>query len=277
MLHTLLSAYTAGWLIASSLLNKAPLGIQLAPPLCEQLLTGVDAFAPTLEMLTAYDPVAAGGIALAAALPRKELDAMLDMEGLPAGSSPQQFTALAVRALLLGESEWAARSLVAGFQASIDVRLLRAWCVDAAALSAVLEGGGAPGAGSTGPIDVRSVFRVVADAELDADAGSVLGGLLWKVLASWPRDRQLQFLHFVTGSDRLPLPGSELLKLEAPFVAFGAAQHAAQLGMLPQAHTCDNLLELPDSWASLLHTRVGKRGKRGRGAARPAGRAQARV
>ncbi|KAG1679492.1 hypothetical protein FOA52_011091 [Chlamydomonas sp. UWO 241] len=242
----------AGWLIASSLLNKAPLGIKLAAPLCEQLLIGVDAFAPTLKMLSAYDPDAAGGVARAAALPRAQLDAMLDMEGLPAGSSPQQYAASAVRSLLLGDAEWAARSLVAGFQASIDVRMLRAWCVDAEALSSVLEGGGA---GSTGPIDVRSVFRVVADDELDADAGSVLGGLLWKVLSSWPRTRHLQFLHFVTGSDRLPLPGCELLKLEAPFIAFGAAQHKAQLGMLPQAHTCDNLLELPDYWASLLHTR----------------------
>ncbi|KAG1676337.1 hypothetical protein FOA52_001132 [Chlamydomonas sp. UWO 241] len=36
----------------------------------------------------------------------------------------------------------------------------------------------------------------------------------------------------------------------------GAVQFGvAQLGMLSQAHTCDNLLELPDFWASLLHTR----------------------
>ena len=75
------------------------------------------------------------------------------------------------------------------------------------------------------------------------------------MLAAWPRERRLQFLAFVTGSTRLPLPGSELLKIEAPFVALGAAEHRAMLGMLPQAHTCDNLLELPNYWQAMLQVR----------------------
>lgn len=74
-----------------------------------------------------------------------------------------------------------------------------------------------------------------------------------QVLSKWPGQRRLKFLEFVTGSSRLPLPGSELLKIEAPFVAYSAAQHKAQLGTLPQAHTCDNLLELPNYWESLLN------------------------
>lgn len=57
---------------------------------------------------------------------------------------------------------------------------------------------------------------------------------MMQVLGSWPRDKALRFLHFATGSDRLPLPGSEMLKIEAPFVAFGMAAHKQQLGMLPQ-------------------------------------------
>ncbi len=71
----------------------------------------------------------------------------------------------------------------------------------------------------------------------------------------WPLESKLQFLKFVTGSSRLPLPGSELLKVEAPFVAFGLAEHKVQLGMLPQAHTCDNLLELPNYWHALRQVR----------------------
>ena len=78
------------------------------------------------------------------------------------------------------------------------------------------------------------------------------GELLWTVVNAWPREQKVQFLAFVTGSPRLPLPGSELLKVEAPFVALGAAEHKMHLGMLPQAHTCDNLLELPNYWQALL-------------------------
>ena len=36
-----------------------------------------------------------------------------------------------------------------------------------------------------------------------------------------------------------------------PFDAIGAKQLSAMAGMLPQAHTCDNLLELPNYWAAL--------------------------
>jgi hypothetical protein len=78
------------------------------------------------------------------------------------------------------------------------------------------------------------------------------GEALWTVLASWSLEKKKQFLVFVTGSSRLPLPGSELLKVEAPFVALGAAEHRAHLGMVPQAHTCDNLLEIPNYWEALL-------------------------
>ena len=46
------------------------------------------------------------------------------------------------------------------------------------------------------------------------------------------------------------------MRVEAPFVALGAAESRAQLGMLPQAHTCDNLLELPNYWVALLQVCV---------------------
>jgi hypothetical protein len=46
---------------------------------------------------------------------------------------------------------------------------------------------------------------------------------------------------------RLPAPGTEVFQTcAAAFVAVGRQEVQRQLGMLPQAHTCDNLLELPD-------------------------------
>lgn len=105
--------------------------------------------------------------------------------------------------------------------------------------------------------DLRTVFRVVVDGEFsEGSEGSHTLTLLWDVLTAWPTDKRLQFVDFVTGSKRLPLPGSELLKIECPFLALNAAQKAAMLQTLPQAHTCDNLLELPNYWGALLEVSV---------------------
>lgn len=78
---------------------------------------------PLSSLAQAYDPEAATGILRACKLPQDQFDALLDMEGLPAGSSPAQYTSYAVQALLLGDVQWQARALVAGFQGSIDVRV----------------------------------------------------------------------------------------------------------------------------------------------------------
>ena len=42
---------------------------------------------------------------------------------------------------------------------------------------------------------------------------------------------------------RLPAAGTELLRVQMPFVAFGAAEVASFAQTLPQSHTCDDLLE----------------------------------
>ena len=45
---------------------------------------------------------------------------------------------------------------------------------------------------------------------------------------------------------RLPAAGTELLRVQMPFVAFSAAEVASCAQTLPQSHTCDhNILEPP--------------------------------
>ena len=126
---------------------------------------------------------------------------------------------------------------------------------------------GGAGAG-TEDFDIRATFRVVADDELTAPAAAPLQAALWAVLDGWPRGRKARFVHFVTGSGRLPAPGMELLRIEMPFISMSPKDHATTLGMLPQAHTCENILELPNYWQSLCAVRgVDQRG-RGVGPAR---------
>lgn len=55
-----------------------------------------------------------------------------------------------------------------------------------------------------------------------------------QVLEAWPVGLRRKFIMFVTGSDRLPLRGTELLRIELPFVAVNSADHEKHLKMLPQ-------------------------------------------
>jgi len=101
--------------------------------------------------------------------------------------------------------------------------------------------------------EIRDIFRVVVDAELETC--QELSTALWQVLDTWPPGLKRKFVRFVTGSERLPLPGSELLRIELPFVAFSTREQKKTLGMLPQAHTCENILELPNYWEALCGVR----------------------
>ncbi|GIL54422.1 hypothetical protein Vafri_9959 [Volvox africanus] len=250
----------AGWLLGQSLLNRAPVGLPFPPVLFRALLegTGTDCgsggsgFVPTMDMLAEFDPDAAAGVNKVAALPSDQLRDMLELEGLPADWSAEKYTQYAVSRILRDEVAWQSEALASGFFAAVDRRLLRLWQVGPTAL-AVLAAGTCTAAGEP-PSDLSSLFRVVLDDELSGNS-AVLIELLWAVMAEWPPERRLRFVEFVTGTPRLPLPGSELLKIQAPFVAMGVAEHRATLGMLPQAHTCDNLLELPNYWESLLAVR----------------------
>ncbi|KAG2486509.1 hypothetical protein HYH03_014811 [Edaphochlamys debaryana] len=255
----------AGWLLGQCLLNRAPLGVSLPAVLFRGLLEGHGApsghggadsggaggFQPTLETLADFDPDAAAGIRNVASLPPDQLSAMLELEGLPQDWSAERYTQHAVAEVLRDGVAWQSAAVAAGFFAAVDRRLLRAWQLGPAALSVLVAGG----AGSSEPPeDLSTLFRISLDEEL-VGASAPLVALLWQVLAAWSPERRLRFVEFVTGTSRLPLPGSELLKIQAPFVAMGAAEHKALLGMLPQAHTCDNLLELPNYWESLLTMR----------------------
>ncbi|PNW76093.1 hypothetical protein CHLRE_12g548100v5 [Chlamydomonas reinhardtii] len=269
----------AGWLMGQSLLNRAPLGLPLPPVLFRGLLEGgaggaaahgahgadgatataaTSGFQPTLEMLSEFDPDAANAVRNVAGLPKDQLAGMLELEGLPGGWSAEQYTAHAVAQVLRDGVAWQAGAVAAGLFAAVDRRLLRAWQLGPQALAGLVSGVGG-GADGSAPEDLSTLFRVALDEEL-VGPSACLVEMLWQVLAGWPAERRLRFVEFVTGTSRLPLPGSELLKIQAPFVAMGAAEHKATLGMLPQAHTCDNLLELPNYWESLLQTRGVKGG-----------------
>ena len=65
--------------------------------------------------------------------------------------------------------------------------------------------------------------------------------------------RKRRMLLFVTGVERLPAAGSAWLSVETPTLlrVRDAADARRVLGTLPQAHTCDNVLEVPNYWSAV--------------------------
>jgi hypothetical protein len=98
-------------------------------------------------------------------------------------------------------------------------------------------------------------MRVVYDAESGAEAAAPLRAALWRVVNSWPAGRQKALLRFVTGVGVYPSPpGSVPFRIELPYAAFTSAQHASLIHTLPTAHTCANVLEMPNYYAALRAT-----------------------
>jgi len=71
------------------------------------------------------------------------------------------------------------------------------------------------------------------------------------VLDGFSPSERRSFLLFATGVEAPPEPGTERLTVQLPFSAFSKEEHVAMLGMLPQAHTCSNTLELPGYYEAL--------------------------
>ena len=98
---------------------------------------------------------------------------MMKVEGLPEGTTAEQYISRSAKELLVDSVEWQARAMASGFRQAVDVALLRSWGMDAEALALVLNDGGGS-AGTSADIDVRKAFRVVMDQELSGN-GAMLG------------------------------------------------------------------------------------------------------
>lgn len=78
----------------------------------------------------------------------------------------------------------------------------------------------------------------------DGSFNGITSGAALQVVNAWDSNLKQHFLFFVTGSQRLPQPNTELLHIELPFVAFDQRDHQLMLSRLPQVHhvicTCEN-------------------------------------
>ena len=139
-----------------------------------------------------------------------------------------------------------AKALRRGFRLGTKGEWWRDLAVDARQLQRLVCGN----AGRMEDFEFREVFRVVEDGELKQCPE--LREALWGTIDSFSVDDKRLLLKFMTGIDRLPIPGTEVVRVEMPFMVYGLDEHRKNLQKMPQAHTCDNVLELPNYWESLL-------------------------
>ena len=55
---------------------------------------------------------------------------------------------------------------------------------------------------------------------MNADGAAPLAECLWRVVDTWEHSKQMAFVTFVTGSNHLPVPETEYLHVELPFIAY---------------------------------------------------------
>merc|ERR1711991_386907 len=86
----------------------------------------------------------------------------------------------------------------------------------------------------------------------DVSDNSILQNALFGAINSMNVEDKRLFLKFVTGVDKLPLPKTECLKIEAPGLCFSRAEYLEYWSRIPTAHTCFNTLEIPNYVECLL-------------------------
>lgn len=239
-----------GWLLAQAVCNRTSLGVPLPELLFLKLITG-ESFNPTIEQLRAFDPEAAKSIEKVLQLSSSELADLCEIEGLPAETSAADFVNHSVRTMLMDSVEWQSEALLSGWVLGLDAMDLPQWAMTAADLCSVVCG---PTTAQLLPL--RQLFRVVEDQELTECPQLLLA--LWEAVDKLDQSGQAKLMHFVTGSSRAPIPGTELLRVEMAYVATEAKDPSHALHRLPQAHSCENMLELPNYWAALQRLSKGQ-------------------
>ena len=249
----------AGWVLGQSVCNRAPLHQRGLPPLLFRALHAGEPPPPSMEILAEFDPIAAQRLALVPRMPSLEFADLCELDGLePAATSRDGYVKAAAARLLYGEQQearWQLAALCEGFETALPRSCLEAARVSALQLSEIISGvgGGAAGderdeaVGGASDFALRAAFRVAVSDELIASGPLMVA--FWRVVDGWAPPAKRRLVHFITGSERLPAPGSELITITP---ASTEADESALLGMLPQAHTCDNLLELPNYYYALI-------------------------
>ena len=253
--ETYFSAF--GWLAGQCLHNRCTLGIPLPGTLFSILLHGAK-FVADEAQLCKFDPEAARSLRLVNDLPDRDFRAMLALDDLDQGTTRNEYIAIASKRILCDEVRWQTESMRRGFDTAMEIDVIvERWKLDGDDLADIICGNVSGGfdvsaegrhgsalPSATVDFSIEDVFRVVLSD--DIKESTLMRNAVLATIRSLSSEQKTAFVTFVTGTPRLPEPRTEILKVETPFVPLGASERRLHIGMLPQAHTCENELEMPD-------------------------------
>ena len=220
----------------------------------------------SLDLLREFDPDAANNLTKIKTMSKADFAAMCELEELdPNTTSREQYVMISCERLLYGNQEdgassigWQLDALSRGFRKALPRQVLDAAQFTPSQLAHAICGLEVNGSGNGSEEDfsIKTTFRI-AYGDDEFVGSEPLSDALWSVLEKWPPAEKRRFVKFVTGSDRLPPSGSEVITIQMAYAGIGRSSAKLTLGMLPQAHTCDNLLELPNYYEALVETKRG--------------------
>ncbi|KAH7476450.1 E3 ubiquitin-protein ligase SMURF2 [Phytophthora ramorum] len=235
-----------GWLLASAVTHFSAIQLRIHPFFFRLLLNPLHCV--TLEELRIFDSQLFNSLSTMKDMKPSDFADFLTFEGVDESLSVEAYIDK-VLAEKFGPTfgiGWQLDSIRRGFTRVITFNQLSRVGITEADLAETICGSTR---GYDDDFDINDVFRVAADTEFTSCPPLVNG--FWRTVNSFEPQLKRKFIKFVTGVDTLPLGGTEFLRIEMPFTAISAPDHDKCLQMLPQAHTCDNTLELPHYWKSL--------------------------
>lgn len=231
-----------GALLPLAVANQCKLSVALPTLLFQLLLCG--SYKPTLESMAAFDAELHASLKKCLKMRLVTFKGLKEIEGLSADLSREEYVERQLKATLAPEALDALRE---GFWRVAAEGPFRD--VGSGELRQMLCGSLGS---SVEDISVRQIFRVVLEDEM-TDCPEFVNAF-WSVVDGLSRDEKRHFMLFVTGVESPPEPGVEQLTIQLPFAAFSKEEYVSMLGMLPQAHTCSNTLELPNYYDALVET-----------------------
>ncbi|KDO30186.1 hypothetical protein SPRG_19751 [Saprolegnia parasitica CBS 223.65] len=224
-----------GWVLAMALLHQTTISLRLHTGIFCCLL---DETPPDRHLFEAVDPALSEAWRALHSLP--DFATVLEMDGLSPDTTVDAYIDHLVHEKAAA-IEWQLNELRRGFYHAMPKAFASCAFTGAQLQKAVC------GPPPSDAFTVRDVFKVVTDDAMP----NAMQTAFWRVVDGFSPAEKRAFVKFVTGVETLPPPQTELFRLEMPWPVATAQEKEQVVQRLPQAHTCENTLELPNYLAGL--------------------------
>jgi len=237
-----------GVLMGLTIVNQTQIDLSL-PTLFFEILLGGSDFEVSLDSLGGFDEPLRQRILEAKKWGEHKWREVVELEGgeWSEGGTFDDYAKYVLNSTIIEATSWQMESIRAGFDSILSPTVLRNFSLTAVDCKNIVCG---TSDSANDDFDFRDIFQVVTDSELIANAD--FHDIFWEVISSFTVKQKRDLLLFITGISKLPAKGSEFLTIEMPFLPISVEDHNKMLRMVPQSHTCDNILEIPNYWEAVV-------------------------